>query len=286
MLTHLDHIVIGTANLDAAMGRYGRLLGRRPSWRGEHPSAGTENVIFRLGNTYLELLAPAGQGPIGDALRRQLEATGEKPLALAFGTEDAEACRDAFAARGLEPGEAGRSLGRDVESGGYREWVRVELPLARTRGVVLFAIEHLSPADMLPLAPPLGEEGAAVSGLDHAVVRTADPDAAKRLYGEGLGLRCALDREFPKWGARMLFFRVGGITVEVVSSLEGGGDPARDDFWGLSWQVPDADAAHARLVEYGFEVSPVREGRKPGTRVLTVQDAGVPTLILEPAARG
>ena len=40
----------------------------------------------------------------------------------------------------------------------------------------------------------------------------------------------------------------------------------------------DADAAHARLVEYGFDVSDVREGRKPGTRVLTVRDAGIPVV--------
>ncbi len=290
MLTTLDHVVVGTENLDAALGRYGRLLGRRPSWRGEHPSAGTDNVLFRLPNTYLELLAPSGSGPIGDALRAQLAEHGEGPVALAFGTDDAEACRAGFEARGLEPGPAERSLGRDVESGGYRKWVRVSLPLAKTRGVVLFAIQHLSPADMLPLSPPLSNEESAISGLDHAVVRSADPEASKALYREGLGLRCALDREFPKWGSRLIFFRVGGVTVEVAASLAEGGagsEPGsqRDELWGLSWQVHDADLARARLVEYGFDVSEVRPGRKQGTRVLSVRDAGLPTLLVEPVKR-
>ena len=287
LLNSLDHIVVGTPNIDAALGRYGRLLGRRPSWRGEHPSAGTENVLFRLSNTYLELLAPSGKGPVGEALRQQLDERGEGPIALAFGTDDAEACRADFAARGLEPGDALRSVGRDVESGGYRQWIRVSLPPARTRGVVLFAIQHLSPEGMLPLAPPLGDEVACVSGLDHAVVRSGDPDAARSLYGDGLGLRCALDREFPQWGARLIFFRVGGVTIEIAASLgeEGAKAPDRDELWGLSWQVPDADAARARLVEYGLDASEVREGRKAGTRVLTVHDAGTPTLLIEPGLR-
>jgi len=289
VLETLDHVVVGTDNLDAAMGRYGRLLGRRPSWRGEHPSAGTENVLFRLENTYLELLAPGGSGPVGDALRARLDAHGEGPVALAFGTADAHACRTAFEARGLAPGPAERSLGRDVESGGYREWVRVELPPAKTRGVVLFAIQHLSPPDMLTMSPPLADEASAISGLDHAVVRSADPEATKALYGDGLGLRCALDREFPQWGSRLIFFRVGGVTVEVAATLgdaeEAPTDAGRDDLWGLSFRVHDADRAHQRLVDYGFDVSEVRPGRKEGTRVLTVRDAGIPTLLVEPAKR-
>ena len=290
MLTSLDHVVVGTENLDAAMGRYGRLLGRRPTWRGEHPRAGTDNVLFRLGNTYLELLSPSGPGPVGDALRAQLAAHGEGPVALAFGTEDAEACRAEFERRGLDPSAAERSLGRDVESGGYREWVRVGVSPANTRGVVLFAIQHLSPPDMLSMSPPLADEASAISGLDHIVVRSTDAEATKAVYGDGLGLRCALDREFPKWGARLIFFRVGGVTVEVAATLEEGGaeggpSAQADELWGLSWQVQSVDLARARLSDYGFDVSEVRPGRKKGTRVLTVRDAGIPTLLVEPAPR-
>ena len=66
-----------------------------------------------------------------------------------------------------------------------------------------------------------------------------------------------------------------------------GGAPSPDPgdrLWGLSWRVRDADAARARLLAAGFDVSPVRKGRRPGTRVLTVRDGthGVPTLFLEP----
>lgn len=288
MLARLDHVILAVADLDAAARSYARLIGRSPSWRGEHPAAGTANALFRLENTYLELLAPSGEGPTGEAVRRWLDARGEGPVGLAFGTEDAAACRAELAARGLEPGPVERGMGRDVESGAFRAWLRVSLPIARTRGVVLFAIEHLSPPEILPLMPPIGDEAAAVFALDHAVVRTTDAEAARALYGDRLGLRLALDREFPQWGARLIFFRVGGVTVEIAAEL---GDADRADegdrLWGLSWRVRDAEAARTRLVAAGFDASPVRPGRRPGTRVLTVRDGthGVPTLLLEAGPR-
>ena len=57
--------------------------------------------------------------------------------------------------------------------------------------------------------------------------------------------------------------------------------------WGLSWRVADIDATRARLVAAGIDVSEVRAGRKPGTRVMSVRDGtcGVHTLVLERTAR-
>jgi len=284
----LDHVILGVRDLPAATRSVATLLGRRPSWHGEHPGEGTANTLFRLENTYLELLAPTGEGATGRVLRARLEAHGEGPVGLALATRDAEACRAALARRGLDPEPIAPGLGRDADSGAFRKWRRVPLPLERTRGVLVFGIEHLSPEDVLPHATPLGDARAAVSGLDHAVVRSSDADATAALYGDGLGLRLALDRRFPDWGVRLLFFRVGAVTLEVAASLEAeadpSADPANDLLWGLSWRVPDADAARARLSGAGIDVSDVRPGRKPGTRVLTVRDGtcGVPTLLIEP----
>jgi catechol 2,3-dioxygenase-like lactoylglutathione lyase family enzyme len=180
-------------------------------------------------------------------------------------------------------------VGRDADSGQHRRWRNVMRPVERTRGVHDFAIEHLTPPAMLPPADAVGDERAAISGIDHAVVQSRDADAAIAFYAEGLGLRLALDRRFPDWGMRLCFFRVGGVTIELAQPLDPGASadaPAQGDrLWGLSWRVPDADAAHERLVAAGIDVSPVRKGRKPGTRVLSVKDGtcGVPTLLLEPA---
>jgi catechol 2,3-dioxygenase-like lactoylglutathione lyase family enzyme len=283
VLDRLDHVVLAVRDLEAATRAYALFLGRRPSWRGEHPAAGSANTLFRLDNTYLELLTPTGPGEVGTLLEAWLAANGEGPVALAFGTPDAAECHAELAERGMLPEPVRKGLGRDVESGAIREWLRVGLPLARTRGVLLFAIQHTSPAELLPPAAIAGKREAAVSGLDHAVIESTDPAAIRALYGDGLGLRLALDREFPQWGARLMFFRVGGITVEIAVRLNAA-PFERDTLWGLSWRVPDADAARARLADAGLDVSEVRPGRRPGTRVLTVKSGtcGVPTLLIEP----
>ena len=59
----LDHVVIAVHNLDAATMDYTALLGRAPSWHGSHPTYGTKNTLFRIDNTYVELLAPAPGKP-------------------------------------------------------------------------------------------------------------------------------------------------------------------------------------------------------------------------------
>ena len=159
------------------------------------------------------------------------------------------------------------------------------LPAQSTRGLTLFAIEHDSPDANLPLAEPTGSAAAAVRALDHVVVSSGDIEASRALYGDLLGLRLALDRRFEARGLRILFFRIGGVTVEVAGPLEPPADaPPTDRFGGLAYRVGDVDAARSRLLAGDFDVSEVRAGAKPGTRVCTVrrETHGVPTLLIEP----
>jgi len=290
-LVRLERAVVAVGELAPATGAFARLLGRSPTWRGERPAAGTASSVFRLANTSLCLQAPTrADAPAGRDLSMWLAEHGEGLAALAFATRDAEACREALAARGLVPGAVEKILDRDVESGAFASWRGIALAPERTRGVSISVLEPLS-SEAEPAEGP-APEGEAVSGLDHVVIRTPDPEAARSLYADGLGLRLALDRRFEAWGMRLLFFRVGGVTVELAASLAAGAgaapaaEPAlpADELWGLSWRVGDADAARDRLAAAGLDVSPVRAGRKPGTRVFTVRDApaGIPTLMIEP----
>jgi catechol 2,3-dioxygenase-like lactoylglutathione lyase family enzyme len=278
--SHLDHVIVAVRDLAAAERCYARLLGRSASWRGEHPGLGTENVLFRTGEAYLELLAPAAGG--GGWLRQRLdEQEGEGLLGFALATDDADACAKTLAERGLHPAGPVNGLGRDSESGAFRKWRNVMLPPEETRGVLIFGIEHRLAPDLLPEIPPPGRPEAAVHGIDHVVVRTADAEATRALYGERLGLRLALDKSFPQWGARLLFFR----SATSRSRLRRGSTrrpAAPDRAWGI-WRR-DADAARARLAEAGFDVSEVRSGRRPNTRVFSVrgEPCGVATLVLEP----
>ena len=135
MLTALDHFVVAVRDLTLATRTYSRLLGRAATWRGEHPVLGTENTLFRLANTYLELLAPAPGA--GRWLSEQLEANGEGPFALAFAADDAEAFRAHAEARGLHPSAVQPGLGRDSDSGAFRKWRNVLLDRAATHGTQL-----------------------------------------------------------------------------------------------------------------------------------------------------
>jgi catechol 2,3-dioxygenase-like lactoylglutathione lyase family enzyme len=222
-----------------------------------------------------------------EPLRARLDREGEGPYTLAFGTDDAAACAAELRARGLRASEPFDGSGRDRASGAERRWRNVFLPSEDTRGVSMFVIEHRSPPEALPPAPVTGDQAAAVAAVDHAVIMTSDPDAACALYRDRLGLRLAFDRAFEERRVRLLFFRIGGVTVELAAAL-GVTDPAAPDrFWGISWRVPDVAAARARLVAAGFDVSEVRPGNKAGTRVCTVRrdTHGVATLLIEPAPK-
>jgi catechol 2,3-dioxygenase-like lactoylglutathione lyase family enzyme len=118
--------------------------------------------------------------------------------------------------------------------------------------------------------------------MDHVVVSTSDPERAAALYGARLGLDMALDRSHPDWG-RLMFFRCGDLIVEVTHRPGKHPDAARDTLWGMTWRVADVDATRERLVASGVDVSEVRAGRKPGTRVMSVRSSTckIPTLLLE-----
>jgi catechol 2,3-dioxygenase-like lactoylglutathione lyase family enzyme len=280
MFSSLDHLVIAVRDLELATATYSTLLGRQPSWCGAHPGAGTANTLYRLDRTYVELLAAVGPGPLAETVRTQLAAAGEGPFALALGTGDARACAAMLRSRGIAAAEPVDGSGREDASGAEREWCSVALPLADTRGVRIVAIEHRTAPAALPYAPA-PDPAAAVAGVDHVVIMTGDAERAAVLYRDALGLRLAFDRTFPERGLRLLFFRVGGVTIELAAPLAGGAE--RDRFWGVSWRVDDIDAVHARLRRCGVQVSPVRAGHKAGTRVCTVggETHGVATLCIE-----
>ncbi len=114
------------------------------------------------------------------------------------------------------------------------------------------------------------------------VIQTPNPDRAAALYGARLGLDLRLDRTNPQWGNRLLFFRSGGLVIEIGHGLAGGVSDGPDRFGGLAWRAADPVAVQARLAAAGFNVSEVRPGRKPGTHIFTVRDrtCGVPTVVL------
>src|SRR5512139_623018 len=123
----LDHVVIAVRDLDAARADYVALLGRAPSWHGRHPAFGTRNVLFRLSNTYLELLAPdVPGGPLAEDVSAVLHDRAERPFALALGVADVARAVEEARARGLSVGNARPGEGRDDATGVQRAWCSVD----------------------------------------------------------------------------------------------------------------------------------------------------------------
>ena len=89
--------------------------------------------------------------------------------------------RDALAERGSSPArDEGHGAGRRV--GGVPGVAHRLLPPERTRGLLLFAIEHRSPPELLPARRRRSGREAAPHALDHVVVRSADVAASRALY--------------------------------------------------------------------------------------------------------
>ena len=118
--------------------------------------------------------------------------------------------------------------------------------------------------------------------IDHVVLRTCDADACVALFAGSLGIRLALDKTVPEWGGRMLFFRTGGITLEVIEAK--GQESAADYFWGIALQCKNIEHTATALIGRGVTLSEVRDGRKPGTRVASVKShtLRIPMLLIEP----
>ncbi len=145
---------------------------------------------------------------------------------------------------------------------------------------------RFGPVPHLPHA--VAADPAAAEAIDHVVVHSPNLDRAIALWRDRLGLRLALDREFPKRGLRMLFFRSGGVTLEFTGPIPApAGASGPDGFYGIAYRVRDLEACRARLLRARVDVSGVRPGQKAGTTVASVRSgtAGVPTLLIEDPSR-
>jgi catechol 2,3-dioxygenase-like lactoylglutathione lyase family enzyme len=282
MIVGLDHVVLLLSDIKAGARAYELLLGRAPAWRSESDGAAT--VLFTLDNMSLELMAPAGNGRAADRIREALKVAGEGLASICFRVGDIAKMHRRLDRLALQPEPIAEVESRDTDSGKILRWKRTRAATELSRGVRMFFLELTGerPRSAATAVAP-------IMALDHVVVSTADAERAAALYGARLGLDMALDRSHQDWG-RLMFFRCGDLIVEVVRGAGKGAetDGARDRLWGLSWRVGDIDATHARLAAAGLDVSEVRAGRKPGTRVMSVRDGtcGVHTLLLERTARG
>jgi methylmalonyl-CoA epimerase len=70
MFTQIDHVGIATADLEAAVEHYRKLLGAEPVHRERVESQGVEEVLFAVGESTIQLLGALGPDtPVGRFLK-------------------------------------------------------------------------------------------------------------------------------------------------------------------------------------------------------------------------
>ena len=216
------------------------------------------------------------------ACRARLDEQGEGLASLCFRVNGIDRFQRRLKRLGLAPEDVAQSGSTNAIDGATLSWKRTRTAVEATHGARLFFLD-------MPTERPLSQTTASapIIGLDHVVIATEEPERAAALYGARLGLDMTLDLSRPDWGARLMFFRCGDLVVEIVHRLNEASRGNPDKLWGLSWRVADIDAAQARLAAAGLDVSEIRTGRRPGTRVFTVRSGAldVPTLVIQPAPR-
>jgi hypothetical protein len=245
MISKLNAVVVEVTDLAAAMHDYEALTGVAGVLE---PFRGEDSACFQLTNVRLRLVKTGGrQGLKQLVFQSDLAAAKERLKSMGISVIDAESDDDFL------------SLSSDT-----------------TRGISLAVTTAMDSTVLNEATTPL------IAGLDHAVIASGDGDYTAALLSGRLQLDMRLDLTNPDWDSRLMFFRCGDLIIEVYQPLSKPLPVAQDRFFGLSWRTLDIDETHGLLSERGFNVSPVKAGRKPGTRVCTVRDKthGVPTLIL------
>ncbi|HEU4529371.1 MAG TPA: methylmalonyl-CoA epimerase [Actinomycetota bacterium] len=114
MLTDVDHVGIAVEDLEAAVERYRAIFGLEPAHREVVRSQGVEEVLFRVGTSYVQLLGALGPDtPVG----RFLAKRGPGFHHVAYRVDDVAAALERLRAEGVRlvdevprPGSRGTTI--------------------------------------------------------------------------------------------------------------------------------------------------------------------------------
>ena len=98
MLDEIDHVGIAVEDLEAAVGHYRRTLGVEPVHREVVEDQGVEEVLLKVGTSYIQLLSATGPDtPVG----RYLSKRGEGVHHIAYRVADIGSALERLKAEGV-----------------------------------------------------------------------------------------------------------------------------------------------------------------------------------------
>jgi len=111
VLIDVDHVGIAVADLETAVEHYRRAFGVEPAHREVVEAQGVEEVLFRVGTSYIQLLGALGpQTPVG----RFLSSHGPGVHHVAYRVDDVAAALEHLRAEGVRLVDEAPSAYRDI----------------------------------------------------------------------------------------------------------------------------------------------------------------------------
>ena len=223
-------VILDTHGLDAAAAAYGTLLGA-PSVQSDGPCQ------WQVGST--RLVVRGGDG-------------GPRVLVPAIDLVDPQSA-DVFVGAGALLARRARAVVPAEPIAGARTAVVDGLPV----GIV----------DTAGLAPVDPDRSGDIVGLDHIVMSSGSRDEALALFGAVLDFDFRLEQNLSlgdRGRVHQLFLRGRRDDCRGPGRRHG---RTRHHTVGLAWTSRDIEASHTRLAEAGADLSEIRKGHKPGTRL-------------------
>ena len=207
MQPHVDHIMLGAANLDAGVRELESLIGIRAVYGGEHPHLGTHNAIVSLGpQTYIEVIAPRAGAKLSDDLAELPKLEHITPIGWAVGTDDVRALKARLAKSEIRTTQP-RPGTRKTPSGDVLRWelVDIEPPLDNAPFFIQWAERSKHPAKSAP------------GGCSLANIEFEDPNVAELTRIEkALGFDYVVrDAKTPSMSVTL---NCGGKSVQISKS--------------------------------------------------------------------
>lgn len=245
-LLGVDHVVILVNDLDHAQAAWSR-LGFTLTPRGFH-SIGTRNHCLMFGSDYLELLALGAPHPVTAAFAAFLEG-GEGAAAIAFATDDAQACWTDLRAAGIAA-DPPVDFSRPVQLDGHSRDARfrvTQLPPAATPGSRSFLCQHFTRE--LVWLPAYQQHPLGATSIAGLTLRVDEVDTAAARYGEVTGVA-------PQRRGDATVLPIGRCTLRIVGpdGATALTDRPAPTIQRLELYVRDLDVARAALARAGVEL--------------------------------
>jgi len=272
MLTRVQNIFLATKNIVETSQKFSIFFGGKPNFIGQSGNLGIDIISFGLHETNICLISPKSSGIWFEILNNFLKNKGEGIFGINFSSDDFDNDYNNFAKNDLK-------LSDKIESsfeGDNDNQIKFSFFNISDK-----AVESLNifVSNEMDFQKNLENSYNNVSKVNQLVIQTETPDSIKDIFERKLGIRLALDKTFKEWAGRMLFFRLGGVTLEVI---EGKDIKQNSKYFGIGWHAENYNKCYNDLVNDGFSLSEIRKGRKEGTLVSTIKEPilNIPTILI------